>query len=302
MWFVRGQTTRILAALLSSGLLGAAGVQWASTAPAAAAEVVVQPGDSLTSLAQEYGVTPVQLAEANDLTDPNYIQAGQVLQVPSPSPAVEASDAQAANPAGASREVTIEAGDTLTSVAARYGVTLAQLVAANDITDPNFVEAGTTIVIPSVSSRLSQDGGPGPALLGSPYGQELLADFQQWGTAFGVPPNLLEGLTWWESGWNNSEVSSTGALGIGQLEPGTVGFVQTYLLDDPGLNPTDPDQNIEMTAAFLGYLIGRAGGDRSLAVAGYYQGLSSVESVGLYEDTRHYVAGVLAYANLFAGT
>jgi LysM repeat protein len=42
----------------------------------------------------------------------------------------------------------IQAGDTLTSVAARYGSTVEAIVAANGLSDPNAVEVGQEIVIP----------------------------------------------------------------------------------------------------------------------------------------------------------
>jgi len=114
-----------------------------------------------------------------------------------------------------------------------------------------------------------------------------------------VPVNVLEALTWWESGWNNHEVSATGAIGIGQLEPATVSYVNNVLLGGTNLDPSVPSENIRMTAAFLAHLIRHTGGNLSLAVAAYYQGLASIRARGEYHDTAHYVAGVMAYARVF---
>ena len=43
---------------------------------------MVQAGDTLTAIAQQYGVTVTALAEFNQITDPNVISVGQRLQIP----------------------------------------------------------------------------------------------------------------------------------------------------------------------------------------------------------------------------
>jgi LysM repeat protein len=52
-------------------------------------EYAVQPGDTLSSIAQRFGTTADELARINGLTDPNALSVGQKLQVPraaAPSP------------------------------------------------------------------------------------------------------------------------------------------------------------------------------------------------------------------------
>ena len=51
-------------------------------APSSATTVTVAPGETLLGIAHEYGTTVAALEAANDLTDPNTIVAGSVLQVP----------------------------------------------------------------------------------------------------------------------------------------------------------------------------------------------------------------------------
>ncbi|WP_051914291.1 LysM peptidoglycan-binding domain-containing protein [Thermorudis peleae] len=51
----------------------------------AAGTYVVQPGDSLFTIAARFHVSAQDLAAANHLTDPNTIQVGQVLIIPTPS-------------------------------------------------------------------------------------------------------------------------------------------------------------------------------------------------------------------------
>jgi hypothetical protein len=48
-------------------------------------------------------------------------------------------------------------------------------------------------------------------------------------------------------------------------------------------------------------LLQDTGGDENAAIAGYYQGLSSVRSRGLYDDTQRYVANVQALRSRFGG-
>ena len=53
-----------------------------STGPA---QYTVQAGDTLTRIAKQYGVTVNDIMRANNLMDPNYIQPGQVLNIPAPT-------------------------------------------------------------------------------------------------------------------------------------------------------------------------------------------------------------------------
>jgi soluble lytic murein transglycosylase-like protein len=114
--------------------------------------------------------------------------------------------------------------------------------------------------------------------------------FVHWARVFGVPAGLLEALTWMESGWQSGVVSSTGAVGIGQLEPSTVRFVSLTLLGRATpLNPRVAPANIEMSAAFLAWMIRAAHGNIANALGGYYQGLGSLYASGPFPSTRTYV-------------
>jgi murein DD-endopeptidase MepM/ murein hydrolase activator NlpD len=128
---VAGSTLTIPAGAGSGG--GASG--------AGASHHVVVPGESVSSIAQRYGVSASQLVEWNGLRDANTVWAGVRLSVSGPAAINVASSG------GGTHQVA--PGENLTSIARRYGVSVMQLAADNDIADPNRVRAGTSLTVPS---------------------------------------------------------------------------------------------------------------------------------------------------------
>ncbi len=53
-----------------------------AVAPGATGKYTIKPGDTLSGIAQEFGITVEELVKLNNIVDPNQIQAGQVLTVP----------------------------------------------------------------------------------------------------------------------------------------------------------------------------------------------------------------------------
>ncbi|GAC1312767.1 MAG: hypothetical protein NVSMB12_03380 [Acidimicrobiales bacterium] len=193
--------------------------------------------------------------------------------------------------AGFSARYTVRPGDTLSAIAGRAGTSVSDLLNANHLTDPNRIYAGQTLLIdgrPPVIEAQPATGGGYPALLQRhPDRLSLLPSFRHWAAVSGVPADLLEAITWMESGWQNGVVSSTGAIGIGQIEPGTARFINQML--GAQLDPRRPDDNIRMAAAYLAWILRHTGGRVDTALAGYYQGIASVIRRGLMPETRHYV-------------
>lgn len=287
-----------MAALTGVATVGTVGSVVVTATPAAAATVTVQRGQTLTQIAGMLHVSVASLAAANGITNPDRVLAGQVLQVPATSPG-----------ASGSIVVVVGRGDTLTSIAARYRTTVPAIAAANGITNPDRVFAGSKLRVPLAAASgmalASYDLPVGsshyPAqLLAHPSRLALQPAFAQAASVHGVSLPLLEALCWWESGWQNSVVSSTGAVGVCQIEPSTTAFVNQYLVRS-ALDPHVASQNIAIGAAYLASLLRATGGNAAQALAGYYQGLSSVRSKGMLSSTAHYVQGILAYAAIFAG-
>lgn len=226
---------------------------------------------------------------------------------PLPVQAPVAAAAPAAAAAGGSQHV-VRPGETLSHVAARYGTSISALASANGLADPDLVIAGTVLTIPTPSPVAVSGGGGGGGggsgggsglpsrLQASPTRLSYIPIFDHWAAANGIPADLLKAMTWLESGWQNHLVSSTGAVGVGQLMPDTVDHMQALIGVD--LDPTVVDDNIRMSARFLRWLLARSP-SVEVALAGYYQGAASVSRIGLLDETRTYVANVLALRTRF---
>ncbi len=139
------------------------------------ATYVVQPGDSLSALAQRFGVTREALAAANNISPSSLLYVGQTLTVPgggqlptptsTPKPppptnttvaipqppggtttAVTVNSAATAEP-GVPVKYTVQRGDSLSSIAYKFNTTVEALQAANNINDANSLEVGQVLTI-----------------------------------------------------------------------------------------------------------------------------------------------------------
>jgi len=122
---------------------------------------IVQWGETLIKIAQHYGVTVESIIQANNLRDPNHIYVGQRLDIP-------------AGTYGGTY-YTVQRGDNLTMIAARFGTTVSAIVQANNLYNPSFIYAGQVLLIPGAVVTPVYDTGvyytvrPGDTLLGIAY-------------------------------------------------------------------------------------------------------------------------------------
>ncbi len=117
---------------------------------------------------------------------------------------------------------------------------------------------------------------------------ELELALQEAASYYGLEPALLSALVYQESRYCPDALSPKGAIGLGQLMPGTA--------QDLGVDPNDPVQNLYGAAAYL-----RAQWDSfedwTLALAAYNAGPGAVikyQGVPPYEETQNYVVSVLS--------
>ncbi|MGH8907400.1 MAG: lytic transglycosylase [Egibacteraceae bacterium] len=233
------------------------------------AEYTIRPGDTLSTIARQFGITVSSLRAANDLDDADLIVVGDRLIIPS----------TAARSGGA--RYVVRSGETVSIIARRFGISVADIVKANDLSDPNQLDAGQRLVLPG-------DWAPRPAS----SRDEIRGLLEQSAARYGWNPATVKAVAMVESGWNNAVVSYAGALGIMQVMPETGGFVSKHLVGRP-LDLREPADNVEAGVAFLDYLYRLTGGDVELTLGGYFQGLASIEQRGMDEATEHYVDLIL---------
>lgn len=101
---------------------------------------VVKAGETLATIAAKYGTTWSAIAAANNLYNANLIYTGQRLIIPG-SGGTTTTPPTTAQP----RYYTVQRGDTLFSIAQRFGTTIANLTALNALTNPNAIKAGQTL-------------------------------------------------------------------------------------------------------------------------------------------------------------
>jgi LysM repeat protein len=285
-----------------------------TSAPAAGGSYVVQPGDTLSAIAARAGVSLAQLAASNGLDPNGTLLAGAALRLsPTGAPPVTSAPSVGGS-------YVVQPGDTLSAIAARAGMSVAQLAASNGL-DPNGTllagaalrlsgSSGTTFVSTTSGTGGSASAQPvGAAAEGSatapPYPTAEMVSSGEVGSiasAHGVSPSLADAIAYQESGFNNDLVSSADARGVMQILPGTWDWIQHSLVaGEPPLAPASAADNVRGGVLMLRSLLNSTGGDPAMAAAGYFQGLPSVQQNGLYPSTQQYVNDVMALRARFGG-
>lgn len=108
--------------------------------PQASIKHPVEPGDTLWGLAVQYGVPMAAIQLQNGLGASTVIKAGDVLEIPPPNAWESASTYWVV--------YEVASGDTLSGIAAQYGLTTVALVAANDLVSADFLSIGQSLILP----------------------------------------------------------------------------------------------------------------------------------------------------------
>jgi LysM repeat protein len=120
------------------------------TAAAQSTTYVVQRGETVATIAHRYGTSVSAIVKLSDLASADLIYPGQRLLIPAGG-AVASGSAASARPAAPTIYI-VNSGDTLGTIAARYGISVAAIVKANGITTPNRIWVGMKLTIPDASS------------------------------------------------------------------------------------------------------------------------------------------------------
>jgi soluble lytic murein transglycosylase-like protein len=175
---------------------------------------------------------------------------------------------------------TVRAGDSLSSIAVRYGVSLGELADLNHMAIADVLLVGRTLALPANT-------------LGSFSRSSVRGSIAYWANHYGVDVHLATALAWMESGFNNDMVSPADAVGVMQITPDTWNYVEQVLLLGISV-PHDADGNVRIGVAYLHHLLHIYGGDERSALAAYYQGARALDLAGFLPGTKLYVDDILA--------
>ncbi len=124
--------------------------------PVLAGQVTVKEGETLSEIADHYGLTVNQLMKLNGLNNADHVEAGQTINVPGASAGRSGSRGSGGSASG---HVTVQDGDTLSEIADRHGMSINQLMKLNGLGNADHVETGQTLLVNAPSKSSSTGSG-----------------------------------------------------------------------------------------------------------------------------------------------
>lgn len=224
-----------------------------STTRTSGATHTVRSGETLSGIADRYGMSVTRLAKLNRTSTTAFIQPGQRLRVTGHGSTTRRSSTQRSS--SADHDHNSFAGRTYSS----------------------------SIVSAAARNRQTLAGRAVPSRT------EVRAKVAATARRYGVDPDLALAISYQESGWDQRQVSVANAVGVMQVIPSSGEWASSIAGRD--LDLLDTDDNITAGVILLQQLTRMASSD-SQVIGGYYQGLGSVQEHGLYADTKQYVANV----------
>ncbi|MDR5682712.1 MAG: LysM peptidoglycan-binding domain-containing protein [Armatimonadota bacterium] len=136
-----GQTLRIPS--------GTRAARSASAPPAAPTTYTVKAGDTLSAIADRFGVPVPVLVRLNGLADADRLRVGQVLRI---SDASAGTPPRAPTPSVPAQVHVVQRGDTLWGIARRYGTTPQRLASLNGISESAMLRIGQRLRLPGADA------------------------------------------------------------------------------------------------------------------------------------------------------
>ena len=276
---VRAVLVPLLLALVATAAAGGPG--W----------IRVKRGDTLSELALRHHTTVAALRALNKLPGNNLIIEGQLLRVGVVPTVTKAS--QPAKLKTVLRVYVVQPGDGVYRIATKFSADPKWIAKRNKLPRNWMIHPGQRLVVGSVTVRVAA-----PKAAPRVSRQYVRALIVREAKRSHVDPALLLALASQESGFQQHVVSSVGAIGAMQVMPRTGEWVARYLVGRP-LNLRKAEDNVIAGVRYFAMLL-RLAKRTDLALAGYYQGLTSVVKKGMYDDTKAYVENILALRRRFA--
>jgi LysM repeat protein len=202
----------------------------------------IKRGDTISGIAQRYGLSTSSLLSINGLTSRSIIYPGQTIKLSGSSISITPvsqvdpiGDPPSTPPTSAPAPVvnnhyTIKSGDTVTKIASKFGVSVDAILKANGLSRTSIIYAGRTLVIPGVS--VVQDGSSI-----TPLTAEMAANARiiiQVGRELNVPNRGLVialAAAMQESSLRNITYGDRDSIGVFQQRPSTGWGTKSQLLD-----------------------------------------------------------------------
>ncbi len=105
-----------------------------------AKEITIQPGDTLSGIADRYKISVVKLKQVNGIDNPNQLKAGAILKLPNN----ESLQTDFSNPIH-----TVVHGETLSEIANKYAISQREIIELNNIQSANHLNLGQKLLLPN---------------------------------------------------------------------------------------------------------------------------------------------------------
>jgi LysM repeat protein len=259
-------------------------------------------GDTIGGIALRLGVSPGTLLALNHLDARGRIYAGQHLVVPARQARAVVKTTRGTASGLRLVSYTVRPCDTVGGIAVRLGSTQASVMKTNGLSASSVIVPGQRLRVP-VRPRFSQNTFAGRTYASSvvraadanrsalarravPGPEVTRRIITRVATRYGVDPALALAVGFQESSWNQRRVSPANAVGVMQVVPSSGRWASELV--GRRLDLLNVEDNVTAGVVILRSLL-RTADNREQAVAGYYQGLGSVRSRGMFADTRVYV-------------
>lgn len=250
-------------------------------------------GDTLGEVAQRHHTTVARLIALNHLPGNGTIYAGELLRLPAEEPLL--------------RPYAVRRGDTLTGLAQRFGTTTADLRSRNHLSG-TLLQIGQHLVVAVPRTAGPRTDVPAPVVHVPDAVQQSVTRHRQTlagrsrpsrgqvrrmiaasARRHGVDVSFALAVAYQESGFQQQVVSPVDAIGVMQVLPSTgraleQAFGRRFDLLTAG-------DNIEAGVLLLRQLLASTADWRG-ALAGYYQGLGSLQAQGMLPQTHAYIRSI----------
>jgi N-acetylmuramoyl-L-alanine amidase len=258
----------------------------------------VKPGDTLSEIAARFHTSVAALVRLNNLPGSgNLIYAGSTLRLPGRvrhHHHHHHGRRHHHHRHGGTVTYVVKPGDYLYGIAGRFHADPAKIALRNHLPASRMVVIGQKLRIHVHHRVRPHNAFHGYAV---PSREAVARLIRATASRWHIDGRFALGISYEEAGFNQRVISSVGAVGAMQVMPQTGRWVSTYVVHRP-LHIYRARDNVTAGVALLAVLL-RETHSMRLTAAGYYQGLASVRQRGMYDDTKRYVANVLALRNRF---